>query len=63
MVSKYGSSTDGFKEGGLGRCENADHSDTPGKDARGDGSDNDDEKDPEEDPEEEINRTETQSGV
>ena len=61
MVKEFGSSTDDFSKGGLGRYESADPSNAPGRDAGGDSSDDgDNEKDRKEDLEEEIDGTETQ---
>ena len=64
MVKEFENSTDDSSEGGLDRCESADPSNAPGRDARDDGSNNDnDQEDPEEDPEEDTDGTKTQSGV
>ena len=64
MVKEFGNSTDDYSEGGLGRCEDADPSNAPGKDAEDSGSDSsDDEEYPEEDPEEETDGTKTHSRV
>ena len=49
--------------GGLGRCENTSPSNALGRDARGGGSDSNDEEDPEEVPEAETDGTKTQRRV
>ena len=64
MVKKFGNSTDDSSEGGLHRCENANPSNAPGRDARDSSNDSgDDEEDPEEDSKEETKGTETQRRV
>ena len=64
MVNEFGNSKNDSSESDLGWCESIGLSNAPGRDAGGDGSDNDDgEEDPREDPEEETDGIETQNRV